>query len=98
MNKLSEIFQNGEIYNTNLKLKTKDFYRIKTLFYSIKLFNGRINDKEKIVNDIIYDKEKINLYISLIKKERQMLKGNKMEQVSEEIKNQIDLVLQILPE
>ena len=27
-----------------------------------------------------------------------MLKGNKMEQVSEEIKNQIDLVLQILPE
>ena len=87
INKLSEIVQNGEICNTNIKLKSKDFYRFKTLFFSIKLFN-----------DNIYDKEKINLYISLIKKERQMLKDNKMEEVSEEIKNQLNLLLKILPD
>ena len=87
INKLSEIVQNGEICNTNIKLKSKDFYRFKTLFFSIKLFN-----------DNIYEKEKINLYINLIKKERQMLKENKMEQVSEEIKNQLHLLLEILPD
>ena len=85
---LSEIVQNGEIYNTNLKLKSKDFYRFKTLFISIKLFN----DKNA------YDKEKINEYISHIKTERRYLLENKMEQVSEEIQIQIEFLLDNLPD
>ena len=85
---LSEILQNGEIYNTNLKLKSKDFYRFKTLFISIKLFN----DKNA------YDKEKINEYISHIKTERCYLLENRMEQVSEEIKIQIEFLLNNLPD
>ena len=88
INNLSEIVQNGEIYNSNLRLKSKDFYRYKTLFISIKLFN----DKN------VYDKEKIKEYINHIKNERKMLIENKMDQVSEEIKNQIELLLNNLPD
>ncbi len=88
INGLSEILQNGEIYNTNLRLKSKDFYRFKTLFISIKLFN----DKN------VYDKEKINEYINHIKIERKSLLENKMDQVSEEIKNQLNLLINNLPE
>ena len=84
---LSEIIQNGEIYNSNLKLKSKDFYRFKTLFISIKLFN----DKN------VYDKEKVNLYIKYIKNERKMLIENKMKEVSEEISNQFALLKETLP-
>ena len=41
MNIFSEIVQNSEIYNSNLSLKSKDFYRFKTLYISIKLFNEK---------------------------------------------------------
>jgi hypothetical protein len=85
---LSEIVQNGEIYNTNLKLKSKDFYRFKTLFISIKLFN----DKNA------YDKEKINEYINHIKTERRYPLENRIEQVSEEIKTQIEFLINNLPD
>ena len=88
LNYLSEIVQNGDICNGNLKLKSKDFYRFKTLFVLIKLF------EEKCV----YNKKIINLYISYIKSERKMLKENKLEQVSIEIENQLDVLLTNLPD
>ena len=88
INNLLEIVQNGEIYNSNLSLKSKDFYRFKTLFISIKLFN----DKN------VYDKEKINKYIGHIKNERKMLLENNLEQVSVQIKSQIELLLNNLPD
>ena len=84
---LSEIVQNGEIYNSNLKLKSKDFYRFKTLFISIKLC-----DEKKV-----YDKEKVNLYIKFVKNERKMLIENKMKEVSKEITNQFALLKETLP-
>ena len=88
INGLSEIVQNGEIYNSNLRIRSKDFYRFKTLFISIKLFN----DKN------VYDKNIINNYINHIKTERKALLENKMEVVSEEIKNQLKLLINNLPE
>ena len=88
INNLLEIVQNGEIYNSNLSLKSKDLYRFKTLFISIKLFN----DKN------VYDKEKINKYIGHIKNERKMLLENNLEQVSVQIKSQIELLLNHLPD
>ena len=88
INNLLEIVQNGEIYNSNLSLKSKDFYRFKTLFISIKLFN----DKN------VYDKGKINEYIGHIKNERKLLLENNMDQVSKEIKSQIELLLNHLPD
>ena len=88
INGLSEIVQNGEIYNSNLRLKSKDFYRFKTLFISIKIFN----DKN------VYDKNKINDYINYIKIERKSLQENKMEEVSKEIQNQFQLLINNLPE
>ena len=87
-NILSEIVQNGEIYNSNLRLKSKDFYRFKTLFISIKLFTK----KE------IYNKEDTDLYIDYIKNERKMLLENKIEEVSKEIQNQLNLLLEKLPD
>ena len=88
MNIFSEIVQNGEIYNTNLSLKSKDFYRFKTLFISIKLL------KEKQV----YNKKEIDLYIKYIKNERKLLFENKINDVSQEIKKQINLLIEKLPE
>ena len=88
MNILSEIVQNGEIYNTNLRLKSKDFYRFKTLFISIKLFNKKQ----------VYQKDDIGLYINHIKNERKMILENKNDKVSEEIQKQINLLLEKLPE
>ena len=87
MNIFSEIVQNSEIYNSNLSLKSKDFYRFKTLFISIKLFN----EKQ------VYKKEEIDLYISYIKNERKMLL-EKSDGVAEEIKKQISLLMEKLPE
>ena len=88
MNIFSEIVQNGEIYNSNLSLKSKDFYRFKTLFISIKLF------KEKQV----YNKKETGLYIKYIKNERKLLLDNKTNKVADEIKNQINLLIKKLPE
>ena len=88
MNILSEIVQNGEIYNSNLRLKSKDFYRFKTLFISIKLLNEQQ----------FYQKEDIDLYITYIKNEREMLFNNQNELVSEEIKKQINFLINKLPE
>ena len=88
MNIFSEVVQNGEIYNSNLSLKSKDFYRFKTLFISIKLF------KEKQV----YKKEETDLYIKYIKNERKMLLKNDNKKVAEEIRKQIELLMKKLPE
>ena len=88
MNTFSEIVQNSELYNSYLSLKSKDFYRFKTLFISIKLF------KEKQV----YKKEETDLYISFIKNERRMILEEKNEKVAEEIKKQINLLMEKLPE
>ena len=88
LNVFSEIVQNGEIYNANLSLKSKDFYRFKTLFISIKLF------KEKQV----YKKEETDLYIKYIKNERKLLLENRINEVPEEIKKQIKLLIEKLPE
>ena len=88
INYLLEIVQNGEIYNSNLKLKSKEFYRFNTVFASIKLFYEKK----------VYNKENINNYIRYIKKERKMLIENKMDQVSNEIKNQINLLIESLPD
>ena len=88
MNILSEIVQNGEIYNSNLGLKSKDFYRFKTLFILIKL----LNEKH------IYNKDDINEYITYIKNERAMLLQNKSDLLVEEVKKQINLLLKILPD
>ena len=87
MNIFSEIVQNSEIYNYNLSLKSKDFYRFKTLFISIKLFH----EKQ------VYKKEEINLYISYIKNERKMILENKNDKVAEEIEKQINLLMEKLP-
>ena len=87
INIFSEIVQNSEIYNSNLRLKSKDFYRFKTLLISIKLFN----EKQ------IYKKEEIDLYINLIKNERKMLLENKMNLVAEEIQKQVNLLIEKLP-
>ena len=88
LNNLLEIVQNGEIYNSNLKLKSKDFYRFNTVFASIKLFYEKK----------VYNKENVNNYITYIKKERKMLIENKMDQVLNEIKNQISLLIKSLPD
>ena len=88
MNIFSEIVQNGELYNSNLSLKSKDFYRFKTLFISIKLFN----EKQ------VYKKEEIDIYISYIKNERKMILENQNDKVAEEIKKQINLLMEKLPE
>ena len=88
MNIFSDIVENSEIYNSNLSLKSKDFYRFKTLFISIKLF------KEKQV----YKKEETDLYINFIKNERRMILEGKNEKVAEEIKNQINILMEKLPE
>ena len=74
INSLLKIVQSGEIYNSNLSLKSKDFYKI--LFLSMKLFN----DKD------VYDKDDINEYIGHIKKERKMLFQNNLEQYLEKLK------------
>ena len=87
INIFSEIVQNSEIYNSNLRLKSKDFYRFKTLLISIKLFN----EKQ------IYKKEEIDIYINLIKNERKMLLENKMNLVAEEIQKQVNLLIEKLP-
>ena len=88
INTLSEIIQNAEIFNTNLGLKSKDFYRFKTLFITIKLFN----DKN------VYDKNIINSYIKYIKNERELLIENKIEQIPNELRNQIHLLKKYLPD
>ena len=88
INNLSEIVENGDIYNINLRLKSKDFYRFKTLMISIKLFN----DKNAYNKDIILE------YIGYIKNERKMLLENNMEQVSKQIKKQLELLSNKLPD
>jgi hypothetical protein len=88
INTLSEIIQSAEIFNTNLGLKSKDFYRFKTLFITIKLFN----DKN------VYDKNIINSYIKYIKNERELLIENKIEQIPNELRNQIHLLKKCLPD
>ena len=78
----------GDIFNANLLLRSKDFYRFKELFISIQIFN----DKK------VYNEKIINKYIGHIKNERKMLLENNMNLVSEQIKNQIELLENNLPD
>jgi len=83
-----EIIQNAEIINSNLKLKSKDFYRFKTLYNIIKI----LDDSKS------YNKNDINKFINYIKYERKMILENKEKEISESISEQINFLIKIIPE
>ena len=83
-----EIIQNAEIYNSNLNLKSKDFYRFKTLYSIIKILN----------DNRAFDTNIINNFINYIESERKMIIQNKNKEISDSISNQIDFLIKTLPE
>ena len=87
MNFYFEIIQNAEIYNSDLNLKSKDFYRFKTLYNIIKI----LNDKKA------YNQNDINEYIKYIKIERKIIIENKTKEISELLIKQINFLNKIIP-
>jgi len=88
INSFFEIIQNAEIYNSNLGLKSKDFYRFKTLYNLIKILN----------DNKAYNKDDINTFIGYIKSERIIILKNKNNEISDLISKQINFLINKIPD
>ena len=86
LNLFSNIINNAEFLNLNLRLYSKDFYRFKLTYKIIELLDqNNINDQ----------KEFLNKYIKFIFSERKLIKENKIEEASKVFNNQYELLSNI---
>ena len=86
VNTFSDIIQNSDIFDYNLRLKSKELCNFKIIYNIIKFF------KDRQINNI----KDITLYINYYKRERRALIENRMNDVAEEIQNQINFIYNIL--
>ena len=84
LNSISNINKNSAIFNLNLRLLSKDFYRFKITYLITELLNKKENKNKEILDQ----------YINSLLKERQFIKENKFEEAFQEFKTQYTLLFQ----